>query len=300
MFPQFIVAFFLFISSVKGGACEDKGGQCIDWRYYVCHAGVESGICPGDSNIRCCLHCDSTCQSNENDWSKGDSECTNLGGECKLNSNYCDGSYKSGLCGGPANRQCCSSGDIAGCPKMISRSEWGAISTNCHNPMQENRPYLFVHHAESNPCTDIESCSAIVRSIQNYHINGNGWCDIGYSFLVGGDGNIYEGRGWDEIGAHTGGFNSVGYGVCFIGSFMADLPNSAAENIFHNLADCMLSNGKISNSYQLKGHRQTGSTDCPGDALYAEIQSWPHWTNGNIGYYSDVFNYTDVIYDAKK
>ena len=37
-----------------------------------------------------------------------------------------------------------------------------------------------------------------------------------------------------------------------------------------------------------------------GDALYAEIQSWPHWTNGNIGYYSDVFNYTDVIYDAKK
>ena len=38
--------------SASGGACEDKGGQCIDWRYYVCHAGVESGICPGDSNIR--------------------------------------------------------------------------------------------------------------------------------------------------------------------------------------------------------------------------------------------------------
>jgi hypothetical protein len=47
------------------------------------------------------------------------------------------------------------------------------------------------------------------RGIQEWHINGNGWCDIGYSFLVGGDGNVYEGRGWDEIGAHTGGFNSV-------------------------------------------------------------------------------------------
>ena len=47
------------------------------------------------------------------------------------------------------------------------------------------------------------------RGIQDWHITGNGWCDIGYSFLVGGDGNVYEGRGWDEIGAHTGGFNSV-------------------------------------------------------------------------------------------
>ena len=32
------------------------------------------------------------------------------------------------------------------------------------------------------------------RNIQHFHINGNGWCDIGYSFLVGGDGNIYEGK----------------------------------------------------------------------------------------------------------
>jgi hypothetical protein len=35
------------------------------------------------------------------------------------------------------------------------------------------------------------------------------YCDIGYSFLIGGDGNVYEGRGWDRLGAHTEGFNSV-------------------------------------------------------------------------------------------
>ena len=39
-----------------------------------------------------------------------------------------------------------------------------------------------------------------------------GWWDIGYSFLVGEDGNIYEGRGWNEIGAHTKGYNDVGLG----------------------------------------------------------------------------------------
>jgi len=29
------------------------------------------------------------------------------------------------------------------------------------------------------------------------------WMDLGYSFLVGGDGKVYEGRGWNHQGAHT-------------------------------------------------------------------------------------------------
>ena len=66
-----VCIFFIVCAGVaEGGACEDKGGQCVDWRYYVCHAGVETGICPGDSNIRCCLDCDQTCQSNEDEWSQ--------------------------------------------------------------------------------------------------------------------------------------------------------------------------------------------------------------------------------------
>jgi hypothetical protein len=60
-----------------------------------------------------------------------------------------------------------------------------------------------------NCLSDKDDFLLFARGIQDWHISGNGWCDIGYSFLVGGDGNVYEGRGWDEIGAHTGGFNSV-------------------------------------------------------------------------------------------
>jgi N-acetylmuramoyl-L-alanine amidase len=47
----------------------------------------------------------------------------------------------------------------------------------------------------------------------------NGWDDIGYSFLVGGDANAYMGRGWDKVGAHAPGYNSQSIGICFIGSF---------------------------------------------------------------------------------
>jgi len=56
-----------------------------------------------------------------------------------------------------------------------------------------------------------------------------GWDDIGYNFLVGGDGNVYEGRGWDNQGAHVKGQNRASYGGAFIGDFTNELPTAEAQ-----------------------------------------------------------------------
>jgi N-acetylmuramoyl-L-alanine amidase len=45
------------------------------------------------------------------------------------------------------------------------------------------------------------------------------WSDIGYNFLVGEDGNVYEGRGWGKKGAHSIPFNSKSIGICIIGNY---------------------------------------------------------------------------------
>ncbi|TRY68830.1 hypothetical protein TCAL_15127 [Tigriopus californicus] len=260
--------------------CTNMGGTCVDWRYYVCNGGVETGLCTGDSNIRCCLSCDQTCQDNENEWSAGDGACEEAGGDCKLNSNYCDGVYTGGKCGGPNERQCCQKPDEGDCPRIISRAEWGARPAN-PSFMGDSVPNMFVHHAEGPDCYNQEDCMAQVRGIQNYHMDSNGWSDIGYSFLVGGDGNVYEGRGWNKIGAHTQGYNSVGYGTCFIGSFMTKNPTQEAMDVYQQLASCAVGLGKVQSNYEMFGHRQAGSTDCPGDKLYQTIQSWPKWTPGS-------------------
>ena len=39
---------------------------------------------------------------------------------------------------------------------------------------------LFVHHSAMAECEDQESCSQAVRDIQDLHMDGNGWWDIGY------------------------------------------------------------------------------------------------------------------------
>jgi len=86
--------------------CTRIGGTCLNWDYYLCTAGWETGLCSGASNIRCCKPCDRSCQNLENSYN--DKACTDKGGKCQHNSNKCSsGGYSGGLCGGPSARQCC-------------------------------------------------------------------------------------------------------------------------------------------------------------------------------------------------
>ena len=65
-----------------------------------------------------------------------------------------------------------------------------------------------------------------------------GWDDIGYNFLVGGDGRVYVGRGWTRLGAHNRGYNAQSIGVAFMGTFNAKAPSnrmiSAAQNLIQS------------------------------------------------------------------
>ena len=65
-------------------------------------------------------------------------------------------------------------------------------------------------------CYDDETCSRYVKGIQNFHLDDRKWADIGYHFLVGENGKVYEGRGWDRQGAHAPGFNNDAYGKTIV------------------------------------------------------------------------------------
>jgi N-acetylmuramoyl-L-alanine amidase len=47
---------------------------------------------------------------------------------------------------------------------------------------------------------------------------------------VGGDGNVYEGRGWHQVGAHTYGFNKKSVGIALIGDFSGEYDASYSVN----------------------------------------------------------------------
>ncbi|PIO16196.1 hypothetical protein AB205_0060950, partial [Aquarana catesbeiana] len=163
------------------------------------------------------------------------------------------------------------------CPTIVSRSQWGGRSPTCRSRLSTPVPNAVIHHTEGAFCNSQATCSAQVRNIQNYHMNTQKWCDIGYNFLVGEDGRVYEGRGWTTLGAHARSYNPISIGISFIGSFTNRAPNSAALNAARQLIACGVPRNFIRSNYVLKGHRNVNPTSCPGNSLYRVIQGWPHF-----------------------
>jgi hypothetical protein len=187
---------------------------------------------------------------------------------------------------------------VAGSPLIISRFSWQADESIRRAAPQYSDPVHFavVHHtAGSNTYTRDES-AAIVRGIEIYHVKGNGWNDIGYNFLVDKYGQVFEGRygGVDKavIGAHAEGFNTGSVGVAVLGSYGTTKISAAAKASLEQVLAWKLDlahvdplstltwksggNPRFASGVPvflraISGHRDTGFTDCPGNALYAEL-----------------------------
>ncbi|CAH2314741.1 peptidoglycan recognition 1 [Pelobates cultripes] len=163
------------------------------------------------------------------------------------------------------------------CPTILTKSQWGGRAATCRTAMTTPVTYVVVHHTEGTACTSQSACITQAKNIQNYHMNSNGWCDIGYNFLVGEDGNAYEGRGWTSVGAHAPNYNSNSIGISVFGSFTSKNPTTAAQNAVKNLISCGVSRGYIKSAYILKGHRNVTATDCPGNTFYNTVKTWPRF-----------------------
>lgn len=116
--------------------------------------------------------------------------------------------------------------------------------------------------------------------IQTFHMESRGWDDIGYSFLVGGDGAVYIGRGWKKLGAHTKGYNERSICIAFIGTFTTIRPPERQLLAAQRLIQEGVKIKQLDPNYRLLGHRQLMGTESPGAALYEIMkQTWPNWSN---------------------
>jgi len=163
--------------------------------------------------------------------------------------------------------------------ELVTRAEWGARPPRSISYIQSVLNMTFVHHTAGEwICYDKPQCIAQVQDIQRLHMDVNGWADIGYSYLIGEDGRVYEGRGWGVVGAHTLNYNSIAYGFCIIGNFMDRQPNQQALAAAQNIIECGVEKGYLLADYETFGHRDGVCTLCPGDFLYVIIRGWPHYS----------------------
>lgn len=163
---------------------------------------------------------------------------------------------------------------------MISRVQWVAQPpVQPANDLKTPVPYVVILHSATDNCSVQAACVLHVRYIQSFHVDSNRWWDIGYNFLVGGDGLAYEGRGWTKEGAFAYGYNAKAIGIAFIGTFNTIMPPRQQILAAKRLIALGVEKGYISKDYKLLAHRQLSPTQSPGDMLFADMKSWPHWVN---------------------
>ncbi|XP_067012369.2 peptidoglycan recognition protein isoform X3 [Anabrus simplex] len=164
--------------------------------------------------------------------------------------------------------------------RIVTRDEWKAEPPmDILTPLKTPVPLVIICHTAGLLGFNQEENTHIIQRIQAFHTENLEWDDIGYNFLIGMDGLVYEGRGWLNMGAHTLGYNSLSIGVAFVGRFVHVIPSEAAMRAFHKLVAKGVQLGHIAPDYKLLGACQLRktATDSPGKAFYDVIVGWPHW-----------------------
>ncbi len=184
---------------------------------------------------------------------------------------------------------------------IVTRREWGADESlvRCEPDSTSGAKGVFLHHTAGSNSYTRSQAPGIIRGYLTYHTKSRGWCDLGYNFLVDKYGVIYEGRAGSIdraiTGAHASGFNSSTIGISVLGTYGSTAPSTDAQKSvqrviawkanqygFSPTGKMTLTSGGGSSRYPagrsvslnvVAGHRDTGYTECPGDAFYSKLGS---------------------------
>lgn len=82
--------------------------------------------------------------------------------------------------------------------------------------------YVVIHESDTEDGPGVSA-----HAIESYHVNDNGWSEVGYNFLVErapeGDAkdamSIFVGRAMTKSGSHVEGLNHKAIGICCVGQY---------------------------------------------------------------------------------
>jgi hypothetical protein len=186
---------------------------------------------------------------------------------------------------------------VGGGPAVLTRSQWGARPPAITPSVAPDLKIAVVHHSVNANTYSREDVPALLRGIQTYHMDVQGWNDIAYNFAVDRFGRIWEARAGGitkaVIGGHAQGFNTYSTGVMVLGDFTSAQPSQAAVDAvadvigwkfalqqvevrgttqFTSLGSPRYASGTVIPALpRIVGHRDVGQTGCPGSLLYSRL-----------------------------
>nr|WP_225986624.1 N-acetylmuramoyl-L-alanine amidase [Rufibacter sp. LB8] len=157
-----------------------------------------------------------------------------------------------------------------------------------YTPSFTQTEIVAVHHGASANISTYDQAVATIRQYYLLHRNTNGWSDIGYNYLIGPEGTVFQGREVKAgqnftsdyiMGAHLCQKNVGTMGICLMGDFTNVLPSAKTLESLFKLIKWKMKKDNLDingSTYHygniipnIIGHREGPcATACPGDALY--------------------------------
>lgn len=143
---------------------------------------------------------------------------------------------------------------------------------------------IMIGHTVTIECDDRPECISMMQSLQRNHRQkpNPDFNDIYCNFLIGGEGLIFEGRGWKVRGEHTvGATRSHNDAVCiaFIGNFQNQAPKQSQIDAMWKLINHGIDEQMLDPDYVINAQRDFYSGQSPGDAFYNVVKTWPRFRN---------------------
>lgn len=185
-------------------------------------------------------------------------------------------------------------------PIIVSRAEWGARPPNHDAPNEfgfaanpiESGWYVYpddlaaaystvaIHHSAARLASN-----ETVQSIQNEHMDVNGWADIAYHFAIDNAGVIYQGREIGSRGASVAGHNTGTIGVMVMGNFELESPLDIQLTALQSLVNWLAQQYTLTH---LAGHGEFNPESvCPGKNMIVHLDTLAQWAGllrGTGGY----------------
>ncbi|MCL2728420.1 MAG: N-acetylmuramoyl-L-alanine amidase [Actinomycetia bacterium] len=168
-------------------------------------------------------------------------------------------------------------------PWIIDCDTWGARPPS--SPIQitgNTTNKIILHHMAFPNVTDYsrEHAVQLAKDCQNLHMDTNGWADTGQHFTVSRGGYVLEGRhrsletldaGEHQVSAaHCPGENGNAIGIENEGTYITETPPQALLDSLVELCVAVCQKFRL-NAWDIFGHWDFYTTDCPGIAFYAQF-----------------------------
>jgi hypothetical protein len=168
-------------------------------------------------------------------------------------------------------------------PHIYTRAQWKARPPRRPAKVLNRAPdHIIVHHTATANSSDrsLSHAFALSRSIQNIHMNKNGWDDTGQQLTISRGGIVMEGRnrslkairaGDLAVGAQVLHNNDHTIGIENEGTYTSRAVPGKLWKSLLEVCVWLCQEYDLDPSSAIVGHRDYNKTECPGDRLYARL-----------------------------